>query len=65
MAWLTLLAPLIVELLKLFFGKDTTAEAKEKAKSEIIDQLKRINAALKKAEDTDSTQDLEDIINKP
>jgi len=66
MQLLTLLAPLLVELLKLFFSPDSTAEAKEKAVNQVIDNIKLINAALKKAEDTDGdTKDIEDIINKP
>jgi hypothetical protein len=55
-----------VELLKLFFSPSTTEAAKEKAVNQVIDNIKLINAALKKAEDTDGdTKDIEDIINKP
>jgi hypothetical protein len=61
-----LLAPIVLELLKLFFAKDTTAEAKERAAKEILAQIQEINKALKKVEETDGdTSDLEKIINRP
>lgn len=63
---ISLLAPIVLELLKLFFAKDTTAEAKEKAAKEILAQIQEINKALKKVEETDGdTSDLEKIINRP
>lgn len=63
---LTLLAPIVLELLKIFFAKDTTAEVKERAAKDILAKIQEINKALKKAKDTDGdTSELEDIINRP
>lgn len=64
MALITLLAPLVVELLKIFFGGSSTE--KEKAAVEIKEALRRIRAAISHAEETDGdTSKIEDIINKP
>lgn len=62
MALLTLLAPLVVELLKIFFGKDKSAQ--EAAGKEIREALRKIRLAVDKAKETDDTSDIEDIINK-
>lgn len=65
MAWLTLLAPILLELLKIFFSK-TPEEEKRKAQQEILEKLRVIRAAITKAEDTGGdTSDLEDIVNRP
>jgi len=62
---LSLIAPLLLELLKIFTRTDTSVEIKQKAAQEILDQIKEINAALAKAKDTDGdTSDLEKIINR-
>lgn len=65
MSWLTLLAPIVLELLKIFFGGGSASE-KEKAQKEILNYLQRIREAMKKAEETGgNTEDLEKIINRP
>lgn len=59
---LSLVGPIILEVLKIFWGPTPD---KAKVAQEILDNLKRIRAALDKAEDTSGdTSDIEDIINK-
>lgn len=62
MAWITLLAPIVLELLKLFFAKDSTAEAKELAAEALLRKIKEVRAAVDAVPEK-GTQDLEDIIN--
>jgi len=63
---LTLIAPLLLELLRIFTRTDTSAEVKQKAAAAILEQIREINAALTKAKETDGdTSDLEKIINRP
>lgn len=65
MAWLTLLAPILLELLKIFFSKSDDS-VKQKAQQEILAKLREIRAATAKAEETGGdTSDLEDIVNRP
>jgi hypothetical protein len=65
MAWLTLLAPILLELLKIFFSK-TDVEVKQQAQKDILEKLRQIRAAMAKAEETEGdTSDLEDIVNRP
>lgn len=66
MAILSLALPVILEVLKLFFSKDTTEETRKKAADDLLAKIAEINLALKKAEDTEgSTEDIEEIINRP
>ena len=63
LSWITLLAPIALELLKIFTGKDQNAKAA--AKEELLAAMARIRAAVQKAEDTGGdTSAIEDIINK-
>jgi len=64
MQWLVLLAPIVLELMKILFSK-SDSEVKEKAAKDILNTIKEIGAALNKAEETGGdTSDIEDIINK-
>jgi hypothetical protein len=63
MSLIPLLAPILLELIKIFFGGGSSTE-KEKAAAEITATLRRVRAALAKAKDTDDTSDLEKEINK-
>lgn len=62
MAWASLLIPLVLELLRLFFGKDTTAEAKEAAAKTLLAKIREIRAAIDAVPEK-GTQDIEDIVN--
>lgn len=62
MAWLTLLGPIILELLKLFFSKDTTIEVREAAAAAVLLKIREIRAAIDAVPEK-GTQELEDIIN--
>lgn len=65
MAWLTLLAPIVLELLKIFFGKRDDAETLKKAQQDIMEKLRLIREAMSKAQESEGdTSDLEDIVNK-
>lgn len=62
----TLVLPIILEVLKLFFSKDTNEEVRQKTAKELLEKIAEINRALKKAEDTEGdTSDIEDVINRP
>lgn len=66
MAILSLALPVILEVLKLFFSKDTTEETRKKAADDLLAKIAEINLALKKAEDTEGdTSDLEKVVNRP
>lgn len=66
MAILSLALPVILEVLKLFFSKDTTEETRKKAADDLLAKIAEINLALKKAEDTEGdTSGIEDVINRP
>jgi len=59
---LSLAAPIILEVLKIFWGPTPD---KAKVAQEILDNIKRIRAALDKAEETGGdTSDIEKEINK-
>lgn len=63
MALITLLAPILLEIIKIFFSKSSD-EQKQAAANEIRATLAKIRAATQKAEDTGGdTSDLEDVIN--
>lgn len=63
MAIISLLAPIVLELLKIIFGGSSNSD-KEKALQEVREQLAKIRAAIGKAEETGGdTSDLEKIIN--
>lgn len=65
MGWVTLLAPIILELLKIFFSK-SPEEIKKKAAQDVLERVKAIREALSKAEETGGdTSDLEKEINRP
>lgn len=64
MGLVTLLAPIILELLKIFFGGGNATE-KEKAQKEILEYLAKIRVAIQKAEDSGGdTSEIEDVINR-
>lgn len=66
LAIITLVLPIVLEVLKLFFSKDTTEEVRQKTAKELLEKIAEINRALKKAEDTEGdTSDIEDVINRP
>ncbi len=66
MSLITLLIPIVLELLKLFFRRDASEAAKESAAKDFMEKIRQINAALNKANESGGdTSDLEDIINNP
>lgn len=66
MAIISLALPVILEVLKLFFSKDTTEETRKKAADDLLAKIAEINLALKKAEDTEGdTSSIEEIVNRP
>lgn len=65
MSWLailTTLGPIVIELLKIFFGGSNEVD-KQKLAEKIRDDLAKIRAATDEAAETGNTKNLEDIIN--
>ena len=62
LAILTTLGPIVIELLKIFFGGSNEVD-KQKLAEKIRDDLAKIRAASDKAAETGDTSDIEDIIN--
>jgi len=66
MALVTLLVPLVIEILRLILSTKTSEAAKRAGAEALLKRIKEINAAVKKVEETGGdTSDLEKIINRP
>jgi hypothetical protein len=66
MAAIIALAPLVLELIKLLFGRGGNDAAVKQAEEALKRTIQEIRAAVAKAEETGgNTEDLESIINRP